>query len=142
MVRFSPLVLKATRPSRVAKIVSSRPMPVPIPGRNRVPRCRTRIIPALTSWPSNSFTPSRLDCESRPFLEEPSPFLCAIVLVLCFECGLERRERSLPLRVLLLVDVRGLEHGAIPALRALGNLRNRHVGVVLGQPLGSLSRGL
>ena len=36
------------------------------------------IIPALTSWPAKIFTPSRWLCESRPFLEEPSPFLCAI----------------------------------------------------------------
>src|SRR4029453_2397928 len=78
MVRFSPLVLKTTRPSRVAKIVSPRPMPAPEPGRKRVPRCRARIIPALTSCPSNSLTPSRLDWESRPFFEEPRPFLCAI----------------------------------------------------------------
>src|SRR5580765_3792302 len=138
MVRFSPLVRKATRPSRVAKIVSSRPMPTPVPGRKRVPRWRTRIIPDLTSCPSNSFTPSRFDCESRPFLEEPSPFLCAIVLVLCFQRGLERRERSLPLCVLLLVNLRGFEHGAVPALCTLGDLRNRHVGVVLRQALRRL----
>src|SRR3954454_19440474 len=139
MVRFSPLVLKATRPSRVAKIVSSRPMPVPIPGRNRVPRCRTRIIPALTSWPSNSFTPSRLDCESRPFLEEPSPFLCAIVFVLCFECRwfecrcfqcrIERGNRALPLRVLLLVCLRRFERRRIPVLRVRGDLRDGQLGV-------------
>src|SRR3954469_7422444 len=36
------------------------------------------IAPALTSCPANTFTPSRFAFESRPFLEEPSPFLCAI----------------------------------------------------------------
>ena len=43
-----------------------------------MPRWRTTIIPALISWPSKILTPSRFDSESRPFLEEPSPFLCAI----------------------------------------------------------------
>ena len=33
---------------------------------------------ALTSCPAKIFTPSRWLAESRPFLEEPSPFLCAI----------------------------------------------------------------
>ena len=65
----------ATVPGRVAKIVSSRPMPVPSPGRNFVPRCRTRIIPALTSWPEKIFTPSIFGFESRPLRDEPSPFL-------------------------------------------------------------------
>src|SRR3954452_8270407 len=36
------------------------------------------IDPAVTSWPAKTFTPSRWACESRPFFEEPSPFLCAI----------------------------------------------------------------
>src|SRR5215471_3975107 len=125
MVRFSPLVRKATRPSRVAKIVSSRPIPAPVPGRKRVPRCRTRIIPAFTSWPSNSLTPSRLDWESRPFLEEPSPFLCAIVLFL-FDRRLERGQRALPLRVLLLVGRGGLERVVIPRLRRRADLRHGH----------------
>ena len=38
MKRRSPLVRNATLPSRIAKIVSSLPMPVPGPGRKRVPR--------------------------------------------------------------------------------------------------------
>ena len=50
----------------------------PGPGRKRVPRWRTRIIPAVTCWPSNIFTPRRCACESRPLREEPSPFLCAM----------------------------------------------------------------
>ena len=37
-VRRSPLDWYSTLPSRVAKIVSSRPMPAPGPGRNLVPR--------------------------------------------------------------------------------------------------------
>ena len=76
--RRSPLVRNATTPSRFAKIVSSLPMPVPGPGRKRVPRWRTRIIPELTSWPANIFTPSICGFESRPFRDDPRPFLCAI----------------------------------------------------------------
>src|SRR3712207_68088 len=36
------------------------------------------IAPAVTGWPANTWTPSRLAAESRPFLDEPRPFLCAI----------------------------------------------------------------
>src|SRR5262249_23278509 len=78
MKRRSPLVRNATLPSRIAKIVSSLPIPVPGPGRKRVPRWRTRIIPDETSWPANIFTPSICGFESRPFRDEPNPFLCAI----------------------------------------------------------------
>src|ERR1700751_1216738 len=65
--RRSPLVRKATLPSRIAKIVSSLPIPAPDPGRKRVPRWRTRIIPAVTSWPAKSFTPSIFGFEAPPF---------------------------------------------------------------------------
>ena len=75
MTRPAPPVWKETFPSRVAKIVWSRPRPVPSPGRKRVPRWRTTIMPAVMSWPSKTLTPSRLDSESRPFFDEPSPFL-------------------------------------------------------------------
>ena len=33
------------------------------------------IIPGLTCWPAKIFTPSRFAFESRPFLDEPRPFL-------------------------------------------------------------------
>ena len=36
------------------------------------------IAPARTFSPAKTLTPSRLAAESRPFLEEPSPFLCAM----------------------------------------------------------------
>src|SRR5919108_2311641 len=75
---------KATLPSRVAKIVWSRPTPAPGPALKRVPRWRTTIMPALTSWPSKILTPSRLDSESRPFFDEPRPFLCAIYSAFSF----------------------------------------------------------
>src|SRR5215211_2252699 len=44
----------------------------------RVPRWRTRIVPAVTSWPPWRLTPSRLAAESRPLRLEDAPFLCAI----------------------------------------------------------------
>src|SRR3970282_1213617 len=37
------------------------------------------IAPADTASPPNAFTPSRFDVESRPFRDEPPPFLCAMV---------------------------------------------------------------
>src|SRR6188508_447213 len=53
-------------------------MPVPSPGRKRVPRWRTMISPPVTTSPAKTFTPRRLALESRPLREEPRPFLCAI----------------------------------------------------------------
>src|SRR3954465_8843556 len=43
--------------------------------------------PAGTTWPAKTFTPSRLELESRPFLEEPRPFLCAIAYASCSVAG-------------------------------------------------------
>jgi hypothetical protein len=40
------------------------------------------IEPPVTTWPAKIFTPSRCALESRPFLELPKPFLCAICLSL------------------------------------------------------------
>src|SRR5712691_813529 len=62
----------------VANKVSSLPRPPLVPVLCRVPRCRIRIVPACTSCPPKRFTPSRCPCESRPFTEDPPPFLCAI----------------------------------------------------------------
>src|SRR6478736_1328909 len=53
------------------------------------------IEPAVTVWPANTFTPSRWAAESRPFFEEPRPFLCAIAGVL-----LGLRGARLPRRLL------------------------------------------
>src|ERR1700712_1169038 len=52
-------------------------MPQPSPGRKTVPRWRTMISPPVTVSPANIFTRSRWLWESRPFLDEPRPFLCA-----------------------------------------------------------------
>src|SRR5580704_13015474 len=65
-------------PGILANSVSSLPRPTLTPGLMRVPRCRTIIVPPETSWPPNALMPKRCAFESRPFLELPKPFLCAI----------------------------------------------------------------
>ena len=67
-----------TRPVTLANKVSSEPMPTLTPGLILVPRWRMMIDPPVISWPANAFTPSRCAFESRPFVELPPPFLCAI----------------------------------------------------------------
>ncbi len=44
-----------------------------------MPRWRTMMLPALMSSPPYDLTPRRFDSESRPFLELPPAFLCAMV---------------------------------------------------------------
>src|SRR5262249_17144206 len=73
--RRSPLRRNSATPSRTAKIVSSLPILVPGPGRNFEPRWRTMIWPARTSWPAKILTPRYCGFESRPFFDEPMPFL-------------------------------------------------------------------
>src|SRR6476659_8401420 len=58
--------------------------------------------PAGTTWPAKTFTPSRLALESRPFLEEPRPFLCAISLRFLLRRGLRGRGLLTRLRRRLL----------------------------------------
>src|SRR3954470_22218217 len=75
---------KRTLPWTSANSVSSLPRPTLAPGWNFVPRCRTRISPALTAWPPNRLTPRYWALESRPLRELDAPFLCAMsVLPLC-----------------------------------------------------------
>src|SRR3954465_8407585 len=71
-------VPKVTAPGSRANSVSSPPRPTPRPGWKWVPRCRTMISPALTTWPPKRFTPSRWALESRPLREDEAPFLCAM----------------------------------------------------------------
>src|SRR5689334_8057644 len=73
-----PRSLNSTTPVTLANKVSSLPQPTCRPGLIFVPRCRTMMDPPGTSWPPKTFTPSRCAFESRPFLELPNPFLCAI----------------------------------------------------------------
>src|SRR5204863_5494491 len=68
----------STLPSTSANKVQSRPVPTFLPATNFVPRCRTRMLPAVTNSPPNRFTPSLLLTLSRPLRTLPPPFLCAI----------------------------------------------------------------
>src|SRR5580693_1952009 len=74
-----PRSRKTTIPCTFANSVSSLPRPTFSPGLKRVPRCLTRMEPPVTSSPPKAFTPRRCAFESRPFLELPRPFLCAIL---------------------------------------------------------------
>src|SRR3970040_3053263 len=67
------------RPEIFANSVLSLPMPTFSPGLYFVPHCRTMIEPPLTTCPAKALTPRRLLWLSRPFLELPTPFLCAMV---------------------------------------------------------------
>ncbi len=42
-----------------------------------VPSCLTMMPPAPIGCPPYTFTPRRLELESRPFFVDPAPFLCA-----------------------------------------------------------------
>ena len=67
------LVPNSTWPAASANSVSSPPRPTRSPGWKWVPRWRTMISPALTSWPPKRFTPSRWALESRPLREDSRP---------------------------------------------------------------------
>src|ERR1700686_277312 len=73
-----PRSRNTTMPETLANSVSSLPRPTFSPGLNGVPRWRTRIEPPVTNSPPKALTPRRCALESRPFLELPRPFLCAI----------------------------------------------------------------
>src|SRR5437764_10362839 len=97
------------------------------------------IAPAVTSWPANTFTPRRWAFESRPFLDEPSPFLCAILLLLGGRLGLlarrawllggaDRRDR----------DPRQLRPVAARLLEASLRLEREHLDLLAAQVLDHL----
>src|SRR3954447_21303553 len=71
-------VPKVTAPGSRANSVSSPPRPTPRPGWKWVPRWRTMISPALTTWPPKRLTPSRWALESRPLRDDEAPFLCGM----------------------------------------------------------------
>src|SRR6516165_1198434 len=100
------LTPNSTAPDSLANRVSSPPRPTPVPGWKCVPRWRTMISPALTTWPPNLLTPSRWAFESRPFLLDEAPFLCAISGLLLAGAGLAGTDASdLHLGVLLAVPL-------------------------------------
>src|SRR5882757_1556885 len=118
------LVANSTAPGAVANSVSSPPHPTLTPGWKWVPRWRTMISPALTTWPPNRLTPSRWALESRPLRELEAPFLCAIgSLPLLLDSGdLDDRQW---LTVALALVVAGLVLELVNAdLRALGVLED------------------
>src|SRR5262249_47303485 len=101
------------------------PQPTLSPGLILVPRCRTMIEPPGTSWPPKTFTPSRCALESRPFLELPKPFLCAILhlrqnlLDLHFGEGLAVSDRLLVLLLALELEHQHLVPAAVAHDRGL-----------------------
>src|SRR5271154_4459832 len=99
-----PRSRKTTMPCTFAKRVSSLPRPTFSPGLKREPRCRTRMEPPVTSSPPKAFTPRRCALESRPFLELPNPFLCAILHLCQNLAHLHFREvLAMPYRALILL---------------------------------------
>src|ERR1700712_4442485 len=72
------LTPNSTAPGAGATSVSSPPRPTLRPGWKWVPRWRTMISPALTTWPPKRFTPRRWALESRPLRDDEAPFLCAM----------------------------------------------------------------
>src|SRR5919107_2966581 len=67
-----------TAPGARANSVSSPPRPTLSPGWKCVPRWRTMISPAFTTWPPKRLTPRNCAFESRPLREDEAPFLCAM----------------------------------------------------------------
>src|SRR4051794_17496868 len=122
-------VPNSTAPPTSANSVSSPPRPTPLPGWKWVPRWRTMISPALTTWPPYRLTPRRWELESRPFLVDAAPFLCAISCpsVIC-RGSLERGSEG---------DVGDLDLGVLLAV-TLALLVARLVLVLLDHDLGAL----
>src|SRR5207249_1077593 len=75
LYRFLFLCSNFTTPSTTVNSVSSDARRTFDPGWNLVPRCFTRMLPAVTNSPVNAFTPRYFGPESRPLREEPTPFL-------------------------------------------------------------------
>src|SRR5437763_46183 len=99
--RFFP---NCTAPGASANSVSSPPRPTLSPGWKWVPRWRTRISPAFTTWPPKRLTPSRCALESRPLREDDAPFLCAIGALLSgLDAGHAKRGELLTVPLALVV---------------------------------------
>src|SRR5919112_228657 len=98
---------------------------MPSPGWKWVPRWRTMISPALTSWPPKRLTPRRCALESRPLRVEDAPFLCAMSAASALDAG--DADLGVVLTVPLALAVTGLVLVLQDVdLRALG--RAQHLG--------------
>src|SRR5690349_19130237 len=86
------------------------------------------ISPALTTWPPYRLTPRRWALESRPFLVDAAPFLCAIASSPSALCGLGRPSG---------LDVGDLDLGVLLAV-ALALLVTRLVLELLDHDLRAL----
>src|ERR1035438_8889967 len=73
-----PRSLNSTTPVTLANKVSSLPQPTLRPGLSLVPRWRMMMLPPGTNCPPKTLMPNLWALESRPFLELPKPFLCAM----------------------------------------------------------------
>src|SRR5262249_9069202 len=113
-----------------ANSVWSLPMPTLAPAWMRVPRWRTRMLPASTIWSPKRLTPRRLEWESRPLRELPPAFLCAISTSLAGDAG------DLDFGVALAVTRRALGALAPAQLEDL-QLLAEHVGDDLRLDLGA-----
>src|SRR5207302_7964348 len=101
-------------------MVWSRPSAAPGPALMCEPRCRTRMEPAVTTWPPKTLTPRFWGFESRPLREDPPPFLCAIRLLLVRRLGLLGPGAGLgrlDLGLGLLLDLLALGSGLVIADR-------------------------
>src|SRR4051794_3967964 len=82
------------------------------------------ISPPVTVWPAKTFTPRRLELESRPLREEPRPFLCAISGSL----ALDRRDAdarqflTVPRAALVAALGLELEHAELGATQVFNDL--------------------
>src|SRR6185503_5340108 len=133
---------KCTLPSVSANNVQSRPVPTFFPAMNLVPRCRTRMLPAVTNSPPNRFTPSLLLTLSRPLWTLPPPFLCAINSNFDFFDFHDRQLLTMPDGLMVAFSPFHLERDLLRAApvfhdirddRGLGHRRraNRHLAVVI-----------
>src|SRR5262249_39684728 len=129
----SPRRSMRTKPSLRAYRVGSAPSPTFSPGRKRVPRCRTRMLPAVTNWPPKRLTPSICGLESRPFRELPTPFLCAMRLDLDLGNAYRAQDLTMPAVASIVLSPLELDDQDLGAL-LLGDDLARHASG--GQRLG------
>src|SRR5579871_1231759 len=128
-----PRSLYSTTPVTFANRVSSLPQPTLRPALILVPRCRTITEPPGTNCPPKTLTPSRCEFESRPFLELPNPFLCAIphlcrdVAHLHFGEGLAMPDGFLILLLALELEHQNLVAAAVADDRAFHRGAGNHL---------------